>query len=77
MSKFGGYEDKPFLAELYDFVPAYSHRRDLDFYVDLCRSGGGKVLELGCGTGRLVLPIASAGLEIVGLDLSEYMLAKC
>ena len=77
MSKFGGYDDKPFLADLYDLVPAYSNRRDLGFYVDLCRSGGGKVLELGCGTGRLVVPMASAGLIIVGLDLSENMLAKC
>jgi SAM-dependent methyltransferase len=77
MSKFGGYEDEPFLADLYDLVPAYSNRQDLGFYVDLCRSGGGKVLELGCGTGRLVLPMASRGLTVVGLDFSEHLLAKC
>ena len=77
MSKFGGYRDIPILAELYDLVPMYSGRRDLQFYIDLCRSHGGKVLELGCGTGRVLLPIASAGLDIVGLDLSEHMLAKC
>ena len=77
MSKFGGCEDKPFLAELYDLVPGYSGRRDLQFYLDLCRDGGGKVLELGCGTGRVLLPVASAGVDIVGLDLSEHMLSKC
>jgi SAM-dependent methyltransferase len=77
MSTFGGYDDEPLLADLYDLVPAYSNRRDLGFYMDLCHSGGGKVLELGCGTGRLVLPMASAGLTIMGLDLSEHMLAKC
>ena len=36
MSKSGDYEDKAFLAELYDLVPRYSGRRALDFYVDLC-----------------------------------------
>jgi SAM-dependent methyltransferase len=77
MSKFGDYEDKPFLAELYDLVPRYSGRRDLDFYVELCRDAGGKVLELGCGTGRVLIPIADEGMEIVGLDLSPHMLAKC
>lgn len=77
MSKFGDYEDKPFLAELYDLVPRYSGRRDLEFYVELCRSAGGKVLELGCGTGRVLMPLANAGMEIVGLDLSTHMLAKC
>ena len=67
----------PVLAELYDFVPMYSGRRDLQFYIDLCHSHGGKVLELGCGTGRVLLPVASAGIDIVGLDLSEHMLSKC
>jgi SAM-dependent methyltransferase len=77
MSRYGDYEDKPFLAELYDLVPAYAKRRDLDFYVDLCRDANGTVLELGCGTGRVLIPIAAAGVEIVGLDLSPHMLAKC
>ncbi len=40
MSKFGSYEDKPFLAELYDLVPGYSGRRDLQFYLDLPRKRG-------------------------------------
>ncbi len=65
------------LSEFYDLVPMYSGRRDKQFYLDLCLSRGGKVLELGCGTGRILLPIASSGLNIVGLDLSEHMLSKC
>ena len=77
MSKFGGYEDQPFVAELYDFDPIYAERPDVDFYVEFARSAGGKVLELGCGTGRILIPAAAAGCEIVGLDISEYMLAKC
>ncbi len=77
MSKYGGYETLPFVAELYDWVPLYSQRPDTGFYVDACRSAKGEVLELGCGTGRVLIPAARAGCEITGLDLSEYMLEVC
>ncbi|UCD57495.1 MAG: class I SAM-dependent methyltransferase [Candidatus Hydrogenedentota bacterium] len=77
MSRFGGYEGQPFLAQLYDFVPAYEERPDLEFYLDFSRVARGKILELGCGTGRILIPTARAGAEITGLDISEYMLAKC
>jgi len=40
------------------------------------RPEGHPVLELACGTGRLTIPIAQAGVEIVGLDLSPSMLAQ-
>ncbi len=39
-------------------------------------AGAGPVLELGCGTGRLLLPLAEAGLPVVGLDASAAMLAR-
>jgi SAM-dependent methyltransferase len=77
MSRFGGYEDQPFVAEFYDFDPVYAARPDVKFYLDLARSAGGKVLELGCGTGRILIPTAAAGCEIVGLDISAHMLARC
>ncbi|MCC6699535.1 MAG: class I SAM-dependent methyltransferase [Candidatus Hydrogenedentes bacterium] len=77
MSRFGGYEDLPFLAELYDRLPAYAARKDVDFYVSCALAAEGPTLELACGTGRVLLPIAEAGCRIAGLDLSEYMLAKC
>ena len=77
MSTFGGYEDQSFVAEYYDFIPGYAGRPDLEFYLDFSRSAGGKILELGCGTGRILIPTAAAGCQIVGLDISEYMLAKC
>src|SRR5947209_8417181 len=44
------------------------------FYVEEAKRGGGRVLELGCGTGRLTVLIAQDGVEIAGLDLSEPML---
>jgi SAM-dependent methyltransferase len=48
----------------------------LDFYVGLARQAGGPVLELACGTGRILLPCLQAGVDIEGLDLFEPLLAK-
>lgn len=47
------------------------------FYLDACAGLEGAVLELGCGTGDVLLAFAEAGLDIVGLDLSQRMLAYC
>jgi SAM-dependent methyltransferase len=47
---------------------------DIPFYVEEARRAAGPVLELACGTGRLTIPIAQAGVEIVGLDLTPSML---
>jgi SAM-dependent methyltransferase len=75
-SQYGGYEDRAFVAELYDYIPGYAGRPDVGFWLDFARAAG-KVLELGCGTGRVLIPVAAAGVPIVGLDLSPYMLARC
>ncbi len=48
---------------------------DIPFYVEEARRASGPVLELACGTGRLTIPIAQSGVEIVGLDQSASMLA--
>lgn len=48
---------------------------DIPFYLEEARGTGGPVLELGCGTGRVTLPLAAAGLEVVGLDRAPGMLA--
>ena len=60
-------------AEVYDSIYSYV-REDIPFYVDEASRSGGPVLELGCGTGRVTLPIAHSGVDIVGLDNSEAML---
>jgi SAM-dependent methyltransferase len=64
-------------AEFYDCVPLYSGRPDIAFWTAEALESGGPVLELGCGTGRVLIPTARAGIEIVGLDQSRSMLAIC
>jgi ubiquinone/menaquinone biosynthesis C-methylase UbiE len=49
---------------------------DLDFYVEEARAAQPPVLELACGTGRVTLSIAQAGVPIVGVDSSTQMLAR-
>src|SRR5215207_8149869 len=46
----------------------------LDFYVTLARAANGPVLDIACGTGRILLPCLAAGVDIEGLDLFEPML---
>lgn len=60
-------------ALLYDLEYA-DHVEDVAFYVDRARNAAGRVLELGCGTGRLTVPIARAGVDVVGVDRSPAML---
>src|SRR5262245_15801981 len=50
--------------------------RDVRFYRELARETGGPVLELGCGTGRVLLEIARDGVPCTGLDASRQMLAR-
>lgn len=47
---------------------------DSQFYVEESVRSGSPVLEIGCGTGRLLIPIAQAGVDIVGLDRAPRML---
>jgi SAM-dependent methyltransferase len=71
------YDDYAFVANLYDDVTLYRERIDVPFFVDAAVNAGGPVLELGCGTGRVLIPTARAGVEIVGLDASTHMLGVC
>ena len=71
------YDAIPDFGLLYDHVPLYRERADVPFYVDAAKAARGPVLELGCGTGRILLPIARAGVSILGLDSSRQMLERC
>jgi SAM-dependent methyltransferase len=61
------------IARLYD-PWSRSVVEDVSFYVEEAVRSGGPVLELGVGTGRIAVPIAAAGIEVVGVDLSTGML---
>jgi SAM-dependent methyltransferase len=71
------YDHIPDFGLLYDSVPLYQTRPDVAFYVDEAKATRGPVLELGCGTGRVLLPTARAGCTITGVDASSAMLARC
>jgi len=65
----------PWIAELYDLAYTSEGDRDAAFWLALAKDSDGPVLELACGTGRVVLPLARAGFGITGLDISPHMLA--
>jgi SAM-dependent methyltransferase len=66
------------IADFYDYPALYDAllpaRAHVPYYVELARQAGGGVMELACGTGQLTVPIARAGLPVVGLDVSASML---
>jgi SAM-dependent methyltransferase len=72
----GGYDDA-LVAEFYDHVVPYRDRADVAFFVEEATRSAGTVLELGCGSGRVLIPTARAGIDIVGLDGSPAMLTRC
>ncbi len=60
-------------AEYYDWDHGFSY--DIPFYLEYAEEAGSPILELACGTGRILAPLAEAGHTVHGLDLSENMLA--
>src|SRR5215218_1979794 len=65
--------EDPVLAGLYDLFP---FEADLPLYLELAAVQGGRVLELACGSGRVLVPLAQAGHRVVGLDASPHMLGR-
>ena len=64
-------------APFYDWENARTvARRDVPFWRRLASAQTGRVLELGCGTGRISVPIATDGVDLVGIDRSEPMLRR-
>ena len=66
-----------------DYAPFYDWensqtvgRKDIPFWQKLAMKARGRVLELGCGTGRLSVPIARGGVSLIGVDRSLPMLAR-
>jgi SAM-dependent methyltransferase len=60
------------LATLYD---VFGFDGDLPLYLELARAQGQRVLEIACGSGRVLVPLARAGFDVWGVDISPHMLA--
>ncbi len=74
MEGWRGWDD---YARFYDWENARTMgRRDVRFWQRLAGRTGGRVLELGCGTGRVAIPVARAGAHVVGIDRSASMLDR-
>jgi hypothetical protein len=63
-------------GDLYDLVGA-DLPYGLDFYVGLARQAAGPVLDIACGTGRILLPSLQAGVDIEGLTCSSQCSVGC
>lgn len=63
------------IAHFYDLTHA-GLTDDIAFILRLAQSANGPILELGCGSGRLLLPLARAGFTVTGVDNSAAMLAR-
>ena len=77
MNEFEFYDPGSLSADAYDLLEnaVRMYGEDLRFYTDFCNTGG-KILELGAGTGRVALSLAQAGHDVCGLDLSSAMLKQ-
>src|SRR5688572_24350799 len=72
-----GHEGWDDYAAYYDWENAQTvGRRDIRFWERMAAAVDGPVLELGCGTGRVAIPVAKAGATVVGIDRSASMLAR-
>ena len=72
------YEYKGLMAQTWDLLRGDpSGRGDRDFYLEMIQHYGEPVLEVGCGTGRLLLDYLEVGIDIDGVDISPEMLALC
>ena len=65
-------------AEWYELVSGTKdHSTEIEFWVRCIKASGEPVLELGSGTGRVLVPLLERGFDVVGIDTSEDMTARC
>jgi ubiquinone/menaquinone biosynthesis C-methylase UbiE len=72
-----GWEGWDEYAPFYDWENARTlGRRDVAFWQRVAAGAAGRVLELGCGTGRVSIPLVRSGVDLVGVDRSQSMLDR-
>lgn len=69
------------MSDMYQWADYYDLTQlgvsgDVDFYREMAKNAGGKVLDLACGTGRISIPVAQDGVDVTGIDLSADMLER-
>jgi SAM-dependent methyltransferase len=66
-------------AEWYEYLSAASPdlAQEIDFWVRSVQAAGQPVLELGSGTGRVLVPLLERGIDITGIDTSQDMIDRC
>jgi len=72
--KTSGFSDS-FRWDARHYDPQYKNfSDDISFWIDQANIHGGRVLEIGCGSGRIMIPLAAAGISVTGLDIDAGML---
>ena len=72
-----GHEGWDDYADYYDWENAQTvGRRDIAFWQRMAAPVEGAILELGCGTGRVAMPVARKGATVIGIDRSASMLER-
>ncbi len=68
-------EYQGFFAEFYDIL--HAEQSDINAYIEFGNKYGNDILELGSGTGRLLIPLVENGFMVTGLELNEDMINIC
>jgi SAM-dependent methyltransferase len=65
------------LSEYYDLAYPDIEEKELSFWLKHLQPTRGTALEIGCGTGRILIPLLRKGIRIIGIDASGDMLNRC
>ncbi len=71
-----GTETSPVAANLDSVVPEQGLAHDVGRFREIALADDGNVLEIGCGTGRVLIPLARAGCRMTGIDISQAMIDR-
>ncbi len=64
-------------SEFYDLFRGGDELDEIGLYIDAVSEQGGTCLDVGCGSGRVLVPLALEGVTVTGLDSSPAMVARC